>query len=290
MRPWATVLRAPTGRGQVWMKAAGARTAFEVPLYELLAREVPERVLTPIAADVDRAWLLLPDGGPTLGEVDGADLTAAIAALAQYGRLQRALAPHAEDAAGARACRTCAGRDARALRRGAGRGGDGPTRGGSAARHVTALVRAPRRVAVPPSLDHNDLHPWNISAGSPRVIYDWGDSVSPTRSRHARAARLSRTPRRRAGGARPRCLPRRVRRPRARCRPGRDARARMPSGEDRRTLTWDRAIQAAREQGDAIDPDSATRRPRRSSGCSPPATSTECHSLPGSREVVVSNR
>ena len=67
-RPWATVLRAPTAGGTVWMKAAGSGTAFEVPLYRVLAREVPERVLTPIASDVERAWLLLPDGGPSLGE------------------------------------------------------------------------------------------------------------------------------------------------------------------------------------------------------------------------------
>ena len=52
------------------MKLAGAGTAFEVPLYRVLARAVPERVLTPIAVDVERAWLLLPDGGSSLGERD----------------------------------------------------------------------------------------------------------------------------------------------------------------------------------------------------------------------------
>ena len=33
---------------------------------------------------------------------------------------------------------------------------------------------------VAPSLDHNDLHPWNIfaaQAGAPERAYDWGDSV-----------------------------------------------------------------------------------------------------------------
>ncbi len=90
-RPWATVLRAPTASGPVWMKVAGRDTAFEVPLYGLLARRVPERVLIPIAADVERGWLLLPDGGPHAG------LDALPAALAAYGRLQRELADDVEE-------------------------------------------------------------------------------------------------------------------------------------------------------------------------------------------------
>jgi hypothetical protein len=41
VRPWATVLRAPTTGGDVWMKAAGPATAFEAGLYELAASPVP---------------------------------------------------------------------------------------------------------------------------------------------------------------------------------------------------------------------------------------------------------
>jgi hypothetical protein len=51
LRPWATVLRAPTSTGPVWLKAAGPGTAFEVGLYELLSRVSPDHVLTPIATD-----------------------------------------------------------------------------------------------------------------------------------------------------------------------------------------------------------------------------------------------
>lgn len=51
LRPCATLLTAPTTRGPVWLKAASPHTAFEVPLYELLTRTVPDRVLTPIGAD-----------------------------------------------------------------------------------------------------------------------------------------------------------------------------------------------------------------------------------------------
>ena len=54
IRPWATVLRAPTDGGVVWLKAAAPATAFEVGLYGVLARVVPDRVLTPLAADAGR--------------------------------------------------------------------------------------------------------------------------------------------------------------------------------------------------------------------------------------------
>jgi len=66
LRPWATVLKVPTTRGPLWFKAAAPGAAFEVGIYELLARAVPDRVLLPIALDVERAWIVLSDGGPRL--------------------------------------------------------------------------------------------------------------------------------------------------------------------------------------------------------------------------------
>ena len=96
VRPWAAVLRMPTDAGTAWLKATGPAVAFETGLYELLGRVVPERVLRPYAVDAKRGWLLLPDGGPSLGErLSGRDLIDALAAaLPQYARLQRALAEH----------------------------------------------------------------------------------------------------------------------------------------------------------------------------------------------------
>jgi hypothetical protein len=43
-------------------------TAFEVGLYELLVRLAPQNVLTPIASDPTRGWILLLDGGVSLGD------------------------------------------------------------------------------------------------------------------------------------------------------------------------------------------------------------------------------
>ena len=151
LRPWATALRAPTTGGTVWLKAAAPRTSFEISLYEVLAREVPDHVLVPLAVDAGRDWVLLPDGGSRLGDrVGSEDLAAALCeVLPQYAELQRALAPSADAilALGAPDMRPQV---------------------------------MPQRFADAPgqvSLDHNDLHAWNVLGAGTFRFYDWGDSV-----------------------------------------------------------------------------------------------------------------
>lgn len=196
LRPWATALRAPTARGPVWLKAVGPGTASEVGLYEIRGRVAPNRVLTPIATDVARGWVLLPDGGPSLGDrLPEVDLVEAMATvLPRYGQLQRDLAPHVESllALGVADMRAeiMPRRFDEALEAVGGyveRRGDEGDR--TTYRRVVALrgtfaAWCDRLAAVPasPSLDHNDLHPWNIlitgADGTDQArFYDWGDGV-----------------------------------------------------------------------------------------------------------------
>jgi hypothetical protein len=193
LRPWSTALSAPTTRGVFWLKAAAPGNAVEIGLYRYLTRLVPESVLTPLAIDEARAWIVLPDGGATLAASAGDDRIEALAnALADYARLQRTLAPHAADL----------------LRLGLAdmRPAVMPQRFEEALAVVEAslehdasaedraafpyLVRARPQFAawcaelarspVPSSLDHNDLHVGNIFAphrGEPARFYDFGDSV-----------------------------------------------------------------------------------------------------------------
>jgi hypothetical protein len=280
LRPWATVLRVPTGDGTVWFKAASPGTAFEVGLYELLARTVPDRVLAPLATDPARAWALLPDGGPTLGErLEGDDLADALtAALVTYGHLQIDLAPHVDDllAAGVADMRPAVmpERFEEALDATAATADPADHRAWAAMR--PAVAGWCERLAasdVPVSLDHNDLHPWNILGGpgrGPTRFYDWGDAVVA----HSFAAMLVPlafvTSLLGVGLDDPPFLR------------ARDAYLDVfdaGSGEDpaetlalacrvakvARALTWDRALRAARDQGEDVD-DTWTRAPLASLG------------------------
>ena len=194
LRPWATALCAPTTRGRVWLKAPGPGTRFEVGLYAVLARVAPQHVLEPLAVDVERGWLVLPDGGATLGDSCAGDALARglTEALPRYAELQRELMPHAGELLGCgvadmrpeRMPERCveALSVAEAIARRAGTPDDAaliqrvrafePTFAG----WCRELATAP----ASPSLDHNDLHPWNIFVPGPgrsAKFYDWGDSV-----------------------------------------------------------------------------------------------------------------
>lgn len=187
LRSWSTVLTAATTGGPVWLKAPGPDTAFEVPLYDLLWRVSPKHILEPIAVDVDRGWVLLPDGGSTAANDPDVGKTL-VEILPQYGQLQRDLMSHVDtllsvgivdmrapamptrfdDAlAAAEPYATANGDPQDILPRVAAMR---PTVESWCARLADA--------AVPASLDHNDLHPGNVfrSDGNAR-FYDWGDSV-----------------------------------------------------------------------------------------------------------------
>jgi hypothetical protein len=196
LRPWATVLSAPTTHGRVWLKAVGPAAAFEPGLYELLARVVPKRALTPLAVDISRGWIALPDGGAPLGgRLAGAELADALAVIVRcYAELQRDFASETEAALGLGVA------DMRpdvmprrfdealeAVGRAIGdRGGVGDRK---TLREVAALRGTYRSwcerltaTVGTASLDHNDLHPWNMLV--PRLdrphevrFYDWGDAV-----------------------------------------------------------------------------------------------------------------
>jgi Phosphotransferase enzyme family len=190
LRPWATALRAPTDSGAVWLKAAGSGTAFEAGLYELLQRVAPEHVLTPIATDAGRGWMLLPDGGEPIGvRLQGPDVyEALLVALPQYGELQRDLAPRAGallDLGVADMRPSVMPRRFDEAVAAASEYAERSGRSDEVAEVVelrdTFVEWCERLNAMPgpPSLDHNDLHTWNIFLdGDHRArFYDWGDSV-----------------------------------------------------------------------------------------------------------------
>jgi hypothetical protein len=97
-RPWSTVLRVETPEGVVWFKANAPELRYEAALTALLAERRPDCVLTPLALDPDRGWLLLPDGGTTLRAIVERErsLERWLDVLPLYASVQRDLARDVE--------------------------------------------------------------------------------------------------------------------------------------------------------------------------------------------------
>ena len=184
----------PTSRGAVWLKAPGPGMAFEVELYPVLAAGGRAGVLSPLAVDPHRRWLLLPDGGRVTGDcLEGGPLIDALcSAVRAYAQLQLDLSHSVDELleAGVPDMRPHVM----------------PARLGQAIEVVRAYVDASPDDAdrvvlerlndsedqfrqwcaelagspVAGSLQHGDLHPHNVFATSiatAPVFFDWGDST-----------------------------------------------------------------------------------------------------------------
>ena len=178
-RPWSTVLLVPTDEGDLFLKQEAPLQAFEVPLTLALASRWPDRVPEVVAADVARAWLLLRDGGVRVADSGAYDVFAD--ALRLYGELQVGEVQHAGEflELGLPDVRLQVITEAYEpfFERDHGLTEDEVD---------TALALAPRyhelcaelaALGLPATIQHDDLHQWNVFARGDRVgIYDWGDS------------------------------------------------------------------------------------------------------------------
>ncbi|MDN3905740.1 hypothetical protein [Arthrobacter sp. YD2] len=97
VRFWSAVFTVETGRGRLWFKAANPGQAFEAALLQELARLVPGHVISPLAVDTVRGWLLLPDGGTVLAGEGESTAAQWRGLLEQAARMQADLAPHGEE-------------------------------------------------------------------------------------------------------------------------------------------------------------------------------------------------
>jgi Phosphotransferase enzyme family len=87
-RPWSTVIRVPVGDGEVvWFKHCKTVQSFEPRLTRELYTRWADRVVRVLAADEERSWLLLADGGTPFGAF-GNSPDAWAAVLPLYAELQ----------------------------------------------------------------------------------------------------------------------------------------------------------------------------------------------------------
>jgi len=177
IRPWSAVLRQPTGAGDVYFKANLPALANEPGLTRLLHRISPEHVLDVLADEPGEGWMLQADGGPTLGSLLGGtdDLDRLERMLAVYAEVQMRAAGHVQEllAAGAPDRRLpqlrglfeqLVGEDRHGLLRLAARLGE-----------LAAELDAH---GLPATIDHSDLHAWNVFAPGDRyVVFDWHEAA-----------------------------------------------------------------------------------------------------------------
>lgn len=177
--PWSTVFRVPTVEGNLYLKQEQPLQAYEVPLTLALAERWPDRTPEVVAADLDRAWLLLRDGGTRIA--DSGDVAAFPEALRLYGELQVGELAHVDEllAIGLRDLRlaTVAAAYEPFFERDHGLEPDEVTRLLALAPRYRELCEELDAFGLPPSIQHDDLHQWNVYVRGSRVgIYDWGDS------------------------------------------------------------------------------------------------------------------
>jgi hypothetical protein len=178
VRPWSTVLRVPTARGDVWFKANAPELAHEARVVALLSARRPDCVPPFLAADLDRGWMLLADGGEKLREVVAAerDLGRWLDILPRYAQLQIDAAADVEAflAAGAPDLRlaTLPERFEELVA-----GGKGLPDERAAVPRVRDLCAQLAAYGIPETIQHDDLHDGQvfIRDGAYRFL-DWGDA------------------------------------------------------------------------------------------------------------------
>lgn len=188
-RPWSTVWRVESAGGVFFAKQNTPLQAFEAGLMSLLADLAPDQVVPVTAADPARDLLLTPDQGEVLGQVDDA-LDAVSRVMQAAAVLQRDLVPHLDRLAGAGLTTLTPGDvlpyvQQRVDEMGALPVGD--PRGFEAGAvdaveaflpALAAAVEVVSGLGLPITLNHNDLHTYNVFAvdGGFR-FFDFGDAL-----------------------------------------------------------------------------------------------------------------
>jgi Phosphotransferase enzyme family len=188
VRIWSTQLTIPTNAGLVWFKENNPTQAFEAALVAVLAAVSPSRVVTPLAFEPKRGWLLTRDQGATLYETAGGDERRWARLLSEYAMMQRAVVPHADTMLATGLPRFAPDDAVTYVARQAVKFAESPDGLADAAlAAVPRLTAVAERLAegpIPLSLEHNDLHSNNAFVGphpeSPSEqlrFFDFADAV-----------------------------------------------------------------------------------------------------------------
>jgi hypothetical protein len=171
VRPWGTVLRAPTTGGPVWFKTSVPSMTYEVGLVSLLAEKRPDIVPPLLAADLERGWMLMADAGERMREVIERErsLHRWLDVLPVYAGVQIDMARYADKV-------VALGVPDHRLAVLPERAAEIP----ELRDDLPAIEDFARRLAaygIPETIQHDDLHDAQIFLKDNRpLIFDWGDS------------------------------------------------------------------------------------------------------------------
>lgn len=190
IRPWSTVLCAPTSDGDVYLKAVPPTLKHEVAVTEALSRRRPDCIPRVRAADLERGWMLLSDSGTRLRDIirPTQDIRPWLTVLPLYAEFQIELVSHVDTffALGTPDRRLAVlprlyeqlltDREMLRIDRTAGITSEEYERLRNLTPRLAALCGELARWAIPESLHHGDLHDGNIFVQDGRYIFfDWGD-------------------------------------------------------------------------------------------------------------------
>ncbi|MGZ5369887.1 MAG: phosphotransferase [Aeromicrobium sp.] len=189
IRPWSTQLVVPTEAGRFWFKANCPSMAFEPRLQRVLGALIPEDVEAPYASEEGRGWMLTRDRGPSLGKRHEPTLADWQEVVSHAARIQRVLADSRQSLtdAGLPDCSppTVPERLDRLVERFQDLPASHPSHvsvelAAKLDKSRTQVVEAAAQLAgspVPSSLQHGDLHPWNVFVLDDGLrFFDFGDA------------------------------------------------------------------------------------------------------------------
>ena len=179
-QPWSTVLRVRLADGVAWFKACSRWQAFEPRLTVELFARWPDRVPEVLAWDGVRGWLLMADAGTPIGDLGNLPEYWRVM-LPLYAELQRGEAVHAFDhlAHGVPDLRLdiLPARFDELLNQDLPLGAEDYEKLRVFAPRFEQLCSELSSQPVPETIQHDDLHMYNVYAQGERLrVLDWGDS------------------------------------------------------------------------------------------------------------------
>lgn len=188
---WSTVMRVPSSEGMIYFKATAGETIHEIALTEKLANWFPDCTPELLAADMERGWMLMRDGG---GQLRASirplkDVRPWEPVIRKYAELQIGLADHAGEilALGIPDHRLAALpglyshllTDGESLRVGREKGltFDEFQQLESLKPRFEQICADLDAYGIPESVNHGDFHDGNVLVRDGRItFFDWGDA------------------------------------------------------------------------------------------------------------------